>query len=302
MVKNRLKRVISSSAQLHAVYSAYALKKQHKLLHEKVGGSSLRQSIIDRKEVVKEVRRRKEQKNANVCHIVGSGWSLNHSMREIQPGDFTIGFNYAAISDLDFDTYFFEFGGQQVKEISNNHLALARDKVIGKTNLIYFKNIWEGKNDVDFISLNWLNLARPVLDHLYVALDKRHLSHVLTCCLNDRSKYIPQICSTVVTAVVLAYQAGFEKIVIHGLDFGGQYFYECMEIEIDPRFLPPPKSMSGFYGKTSKTEVHPTASSAVGMRDIIPILHDLLELRSIELMCGYENSPSSEYLPVYRKN
>jgi hypothetical protein len=297
-----LRKIVSRSPKLHSVYSAYSFKKQHTFLHEKAHESGVSQSLVSRKQVVEEVRRRKEKKNTSVCHIIGSGWSLNQSAEKINPQDFTIGFNYAAIADLDFDAYFFEFGGQKVKEISDNHIVLAREKVNSKTDLVYFKNIWEGKNDIDFISSNWLDLARPVMDHLHVALDKRHLSHVLECCLSDRSEYIPQLCSTVVTAVVLAYQAGFKEIVIHGLDFGGQYFYECMESDVDPKFLPPLNPVSGFYRKTSKTDVHPTALADVGMRDIVPVLHGLLQRKGIELMCGYENSPSSEYLPVYRNN
>tara|TARA_B100000749_G_scaffold272876_1_gene255196 strand:+ start:2379 stop:3311 length:933 start_codon:yes stop_codon:yes gene_type:complete len=300
--KNSIKNIISASPRLHAVYGSYALSKQHRALFKKIGNSTVKQSLLDRRTVTQQIRQRKEKKRSKVCHIIGSGWSLNESLKEISPQDFVIGFNYAAISDLEFDAYFFEFGGQKVEEISNNHLDLARVKVKNQTDLIYFKNIWEGKNDTDFISSHWMGLARPVMDHLYVTLDKRHLNQTLASCLNDRSEYIPQICSTVVTAVILAYQAGFERIVIHGLDFGGQYFYECMEADIDPRFLPPPKPVSGFYGKTNKADVHPTAQATVGMRDIVPVLHDLLDQKGVEMMCGYEHSPSSAYLPVYRKN
>lgn len=302
ILKNSIKKVISVSPFLHAIYGSYALKSQHKVLFEKVSGSNVTKSFLSRGKVVEEIRQRKEKKKSQVCHVIGSGWSLNESLRQIASQDFVIGFNYAAISDIDFDAYFFEFGGQKVKEISKNHLALARDRLIDKTNLMYFKNIWEVKNDTDFISSNWMGLARPVMDHLYVMLDKRHLRQTITDCLEDQSEYIPQICSTVVTAVVLAHQAGFERIVIHGLDFGGQYFYECMEADIDPKFLPPPKPVSGFYGKSNKEDVHPTALTTIGMRDIVPVLHDLLKDKGIALMCGCESSPSSAYLPVYRKN
>ena len=214
----------------------------------------------------------------------------------------TIGFNYAAIADIKFNVYFFEFGGLGVREISNNHLELARSKVVKETDLIYFKNVWENKNDVDFISSYWLDIARPIMDHLYPVYDKRYIEHILTRCMEDQSDFIPQLCSSVITSIILAYQAGFKKIVIHGLDFGGQYFYENMNSRVNPLFLPPPKPVSGYYGKTSKTSVHPTASAEVGMRDIIPVLSRLLEKNQVSLMCANADSPSHEYLPVYTEN
>lgn len=302
MVKYWLKSFISKSGMLHELYNNYALKKQAKYLRKKVFGSGISDQFITREKVIEEIERRKEEKGSDICHIIGSGWSLNHSIDKICHQDFIIGFNYAAIADLDFDVYFFEFGGENVKEISVNHLELARSKVANKTDLVYFKNVWETKNDINYIAAHWLGLARPVLDHLYTVLDKKHLNHVLTRCLNDQTDYIPQLCSSVVTAIILAYQAGFKKVVIHGLDFGGQYFYECMESKVDPIFLPPPKPVSGFYGKSSKSSVHPTALNGVGMRDIIPVLHDLLEREEVSLMCGCLDSPATEYLPVYRNN
>jgi hypothetical protein len=302
VAKSWLKEVVSRSSTLHSFYNLYSLKKQKRLLREKISGSKIRQNLITRKQVVEEIRLRRNYKKSDICHVIGSGWSLNQSIKKIDANDFVIGFNYAAIADLGFDAYFFEFGGRSVREISENHLALARERLSDKTDLIYFKNIAEDKNDIDFILEAWISAARPVLDYQYVVLRKRNLSHILESCLNDRSDYLPQLCSTVMTAVFLAYQAGFKKIVIHGLDFGGQYFYQCMDRKTDPKFLPPTKPVSSFYGKTSKTDMHPTALSAIGTQDIVPILNGLLEDKGVALMCGHEDSPSSRYLPVYQKN
>ena len=41
------------------------------------------------------------------CHIIGSGYSLNDSKGKINNEDFVIGFNFAALANLDFDLFFF---------------------------------------------------------------------------------------------------------------------------------------------------------------------------------------------------
>jgi len=299
IMRRSLKNAVVRSEFLHGLFCSYELKKYENGLLKKSLDSELINFFLTRKEVVEEITLRKVERGSDVCHVIGSGWSLNQSISKIDEGDFVIGFNYAGIADIDFDVYFFEFGGGKVSEISRNHLAIARKKIIGTTNLIYFKNIWEDKNDIDFIASQWLEFARPVKDHPYTVLDKRHLRKTLSQCLGDETDYIPQLRSTVVTATILAFQAGFRKIVIHGLDFGGQYFYECMDRETDISFLPPPKPVSGFYGKTNKDNVHPTAASHIGMRDIILEIYGLLKERDTVLMCGSANSPSSQYLPVY---
>jgi hypothetical protein len=235
---------------------------------------------------------------SSVCHVIGSGWSLNESVSIIENDDFVIGFNYAGLINIPFDIYFVEFGGFSVENISHQHIRITEDYVSKHTDLIFFKNLWDDKNDISFINEHWLNLAMPIKDRVYPVFDKRYLDAVLDIMLSDKSEFLPQLASSVVTAIILAYKAGFKKIVVHGLDFGGQYFYEVDGFEVEGKYIPSSEAESGFYGKTTKKSVHPTASGQVCMKDIVPLLHKVLALKGVELYCATKSSPSSEFLPV----
>jgi hypothetical protein len=43
--------------------------------------------------------------------------------------------------------------------------------------------------------------------------------------VNKENQYVIQVASSVVTAIIIAYRAGFEKIKIHGVDGGGAHFF-----------------------------------------------------------------------------
>lgn len=254
--------------------------------------------ILNQSELVCEIESSRMDKGSKTCHIIGSGWSLHDSVSTISHNDFVIGFNYAGLIGIPFDVYFVEFGGDSVKSISNQHLSIVKDFVSKNTNLIYFKNLWEDKNDIAFINSNWLGVAKPVKDRVYPVLDKKYIDFTIEKMLSDESDYLPQLASSVVTSIILAYKAGFKEIVIHGLDFGGNYFYEVDGFQIDPAYIPDNKTESRFYRKTRKDTVHPTASGNIGMKEIIPKLTLCLENRGVNLFCATSRSPVSKILPV----
>ena len=258
--------------------------------------------ILTQSELVSKVTSAKVNKGSEVCHIIGSGWSLHESISAVDGEDFVIGFNYAGLNRIPFDVYCVEFGGDSVKNISHQHLSIVKDYVSKHTNLIFFKNLWEEKNDMVFVNKHWLGVATPVKDRIYQAFDRKYLDCVIETMLSDQSDYLPQMTSSVVTSIMLAYKAGFKKIVIHGLDFGGQYFYEVDGFQVDPTYIPDKKPEGGFYGKTEKKFVHPTANGVMGMKEIVPDLKTCLEKRGVGLFCATSNTPVSEFLPVYGVN
>lgn len=296
MMRPKLPKAIFKAKLIIILYDTLKRKKQHLKLKNK-STQKIQDKIQPQKKVINETKKQKHKNNSNVCHIIGSGWSLNSSCKKIKEKDFVIGFNYAGTCNIKFDVYFFEFGGPKVKGISEDHLKIAKHLLKNNTK-IYFKNIWEEKNCSAFIEENWIKLATPVYDHSYSIQHHKHLDYILERCLNDNSKYIPQICSTIVTATILAYRSGFTKIVIHGLDFGGKYFYECPNENLNKNLIPQ-ANKEQYYQSTTWKSKHPTAQQTVGMHEITPALKGILNSYGVELMASSDISPAANYLPVY---
>ena len=88
-----------------------------------------------------------------VCHIIGSGWSVEKSRDLIFAEDaYVIGFNFACLADIPFNLYFVEFGGYECQDI-----AYAQKRALDKFNInpenntkVIFKNLWQSRNDLEF--------------------------------------------------------------------------------------------------------------------------------------------------------
>ena len=256
--------------------------------------------ICSREDLLSLVRWRADQKNSSVCHIIGSGWSLNDSCQRINKNDFVIGFNFSALLKLQYDLYFVEFGGEKVADIAERHIALVDQNVLPCTDLIFFKNMWEDKNDPEFILKHWAPRAKLIKDFFSPCLKANLLDQALSLCLEDKSDFLPQYCSTAITSIFVAYFAGFKDIVLHGVDFGGNYFFEEPSFVGDLKYAPPSKGQSSFYAPTmSSTTVHSTAAGEVGMKSALPILSALLKGKGVALYSASSSSPLSKVLPVY---
>ncbi|GAB6069490.1 hypothetical protein JCM30760_05870 [Thiomicrorhabdus hydrogeniphila] len=300
-MKEFIKKLLLLNKNFYMSYIKFQLFRS-KLYFGKKTSKLKSGKILAQSELVSKVTSAKVNKGSKVCHIIGSGWSLHESVTVISDKDFVIGFNYAGLIGIPFDVYFVEFGGDTVKNISHQHLSIVEDYVSKHTNLIFFKNLWEDKNDMEFVNNNWLGIATPIKDRIYPMLDKKYLDSVIEAMLSDRTDYLPQLTSSVVTSIILAYKAGFEKIVVHGLDFGGRYFYEVDGFQVDSTYIPDKKPEGGFYGITKKNSVHPTASGNAGMKEVVPELKACLKKRGVNLFCATSISPVSRVLPLYGLN
>jgi len=242
----------------------------------------------------------------DVCHVIGSGSSLNYSKGFIGENDFIIGNNFAGLCDLDFDLYFVEFGGYNVDEISRKHISIVKKYVSLKTDAVYFKNLWESKNNPEYVVANWGDNALYLKDYVVPCLSKSRLEEVLRFCLNRQNNWLPQYVSTVVTGIFVAYALGYKKIVLHGIDFGGKYFYEEGCFDGDLRLCPDVNEVNSpsceNYKKSDNKEydfVHTTAKSDVGMKSVLPILHKILNEFGVNLYSSSDCSKSSKYLNVW---
>ncbi len=237
-------------------------------------------------------------KKSDTAHIIGSGWSLKHSIEKIPAQDFVMGFNYAALAPIKFDMYFIEFAGKGVLKTMNNQLALLAKYVIPDQTLLYFKNTWEDKNDLEHMRL-LVNEVKYVKDVLVPCLSPEMLEISLRTCIENKSEFIYQYASTAITLALIAYHCDFKNVVLHGVDFSGQYFFELPEMKCREKYVPD-GSVGEHYKKTNgMNSVHITSASPIGMKEALPILRNLFGERGLRLMSACTESPSSISLPVY---
>ena len=232
---------------------------------------------------------------SKICHIVGLGWSLNCSKHLIKDDGFVIGMNYGALSDLKFDLYFVEQGLCDDVEAALRVRFI--DEVVSKqATKIYYKNAW-GPRKVEYVISNYAQRVTFLHSYSISCGHVKTAKFFMRLFLKKDNRYLKQYKSTVITSIALAKNAGFKKIVIHGLDFGGPYFYEDQSIQSDKiKFIPPLNSLS--RGKT----VHHTAVAKTGIQQAIPIIKLLLHREGVELLAASEMSPLAKMLDVFDDN
>jgi hypothetical protein len=228
------------------------------------------------------------------CHIIGLGWSLNDSKDSISNQDsFIIGMNYAALSDLKYDLYFLEQGICDDNETKLRKTILEKE-IIHKAKRIYFKNT-SGHKEIDYILSNYGRNVTYMRNYVIICRNSKNLKYWMKELLCYDSRYLKQYKSTITAAIAFAKNAGFKKIVIHGLDFGGAYFFDDKD-QVKPemlKYIPPKTSQS------SSKKVHQTAASSTGIQFAIPIIKEILVKEGVQLFAATEKSPLSRILDVY---
>ncbi|MAC42255.1 MAG: hypothetical protein CMJ05_10790 [Pelagibacterales bacterium] len=160
-----------------------------------------------------------------VCHIIGSGESLNKTKSLIKENDFVIGFNFSALAEINFDLYMIEFYGEKCKNISDKQLKVV-EEFLDPSTTILLKHSLHKRNDFNYIRKNYINKELLIL------------KDVLIRCLSiDSHKYIckkfllktetfNQFSSSVIVALDIAFKLEFDKIILHGVDLEGPYFFQ----------------------------------------------------------------------------
>lgn len=259
---------------------------------------SSKSRIINYEGIDSHIQDRSIIPSKTVCHIIGSGWSLNESKKKIQEEDFVIGFNQAALSGLKFDLYFVEFGGYKVEEISRKQVQLIEDVVKKQTDLIIFKNIDEERNDPAFIKKFWGDKIFYMPDVQVPMYRERYLEQTMKYLYRKDNIYLKQFISSVLASICLAKNCGFKEIVLHGVDFGGAYFFDVPGYHHLNQYRPD-ENKNTTYKKFSKDSVHVTSRDKVGVKECLPILQKLCREDGVTLMSASEESPLSKILPLY---
>lgn len=295
MVKESLKK-IKVIRSLHAKLIGMKYKFKVAYGHKILSAAGL--NIIDRVQAKKLVLDRYEVMPNSVCHVIGSGYSLNKTKKIIHDEDFVIGFNQAALSGLSFNLYFVEAGSGRFEEVSKQQIQLIDDIVSKQTDLILFKNIWEDRNSIPFILHNWKNKVYYIKDYVILCSKTGDVKESVEELLSHKSRYLPQLTSTALTAIAFSDYLGFKKIVLHGVDFGGEYFFGADDFDgIKVNHLNPLNIT--LYNKASKNSVHETARGDCGTNSLLKPLASILKNRNIFLYAATKETKSSEVLECY---
>lgn len=179
-------------------------------------------------------------KNKNrACHILGSGHSLKESIKTIdEEKDSVIGFNFSGLAYEKADIYFIEIAASRENKAAQNisksqHLLWQYLQRNSPQTKFIFKNTWERKNSLRTINLLYGKNVTYLKDAVGKASDEASLKALIDIILSDFLffKNQAQTISTTITAIALAYKAGFKEIIIHGVDFSGPHFYETSSYE-----------------------------------------------------------------------
>jgi hypothetical protein len=244
--------------------------------------------------------------NHKICHIIGSGWSLNDSLKKVEKDSYVMGYNFAAFSDLNFDFYFVENAGV---EPSTNKLRfksiiqymLVNETIISKTNDIYFKNIWQFPNTVNEMVNLYADKLKFVRDVIIFSNKTNDARYIVAYMLQEDKRYIKQICSTNLTCIALAAMAGFKKIVVHGVDFFGPNFFDMESfVNVRKTELPCKSTKKYTYKDLKLMNIHGTMKDAIPHSILIKEFCNILKTRGVTLMSASKKSPLSKILPLFQ--
>ncbi|GAB6389772.1 hypothetical protein STUTZSP0542_33110 [Stutzerimonas marianensis] len=236
--------------------------------------------------------------NKPVCHLLGSGWSLNESYQLIdRKSSFVVGFNFSFLKCSDPDIHFIENASIADARFFINTLdhyaGLERYQVFDKTNVV-FKNISELKNTVRIIKWIYAKKAYYIQDKHYRIFSNKSLRPTLIDMLSQKN-CLPQAVSSVIGMILFARQSGYKQIVVHGVDFYGPHYYG---LSLKDALYSEAFSHNG-VARSELFHATATGKSGVGVQEILVELKAMLEREGIQLLSAVPQSPSAKILGSY---
>lgn len=232
------------------------------------------------------------------CHILASGWSLNHSYVKIDRSkSFVIGFNFSFLKCKDPDLHFVENSSiKNLRFFTNTvqlYWGLKRFNVFSSSKVV-FKNLSELKNSMPLVGMLYSDKAFFIKDRHFRIFGGKAISPTITRMCSD-DKVLPQAISSVVGLILLAKTMGFKKIIVHGLDFYGPHFYgaDVSEIIFNGGLIPQPLNSDEIESDLHKTAV---GENGVGVISIIKVIKEELKIYNVDVFAASEVSPSVDIL------
>ena len=177
----------------------------------------------------------------------------------------------------------------------------AIDYFLRKTNSkLLFKNLWQDKNDINFAVDHYKDrvfFIRDIIIPHYINSSKI-LDYSLEKLLLHDPYYFRGACSTIINSIVFAKFLGFRKIVLHGVDYYGDYFFDNLKYKTSyPNMVPPFKKKIYDKNWRNKYSKHPSGNC---LELMLPKLKIILKNKfDIDLFSSIKASGSSKDLETF---
>jgi len=264
---------------------------------------NIRKKIIKKKKLLEILLQKKKGKKSGICHIIGSGNSIIHSRHKINiTNDFIMGCNLAALMDLKFDFYSVEFASIN-KEYEPKYTVrnIVKRKLIKENTVIIFKNLSSNKLDLNFLN-SFVGITNFILDYSWRCFNKMQLKYYIHNYLLKKNKEIfYQYNSTLILLISIAYELNFKKIVIHGLDFGGKYFFSNQKSIYKNKHLIHKNELSVYENININKKGNYQKHKALNMQRMFKLISDSLIQNKVTLYSGTKNSASSKFLKIFEQ-
>lgn len=263
----------------------------------------IKKRIISKKKLLNILLKRKKNKLSNICHIIGSGYSVNRSKTKINTKtDFIMGCNLAALIDLKFDFYSIEFSSIDKKyEPKYTVRNIVKHKLQKEGTFTIFKNITSNKLDFSFLN-SYNNMIDFILDYSWRCFNRTQLKYYIQNYLFKKNKKLfYQYNSTLVLLISIAYELNFKKIVIHGLDFGGKYFFSDQNIIHKNKHLIYKNELNTYKNHNISKKGSYQSHKTLNMNLMFKLISSSLLKKKVTLYSATKNSASSKFLKVFNK-
>lgn len=236
------------------------------------------------------------ENDKKTCHILGSGSSLTESIKLINPqSDSVIGLNFSGLAYYNADLYFIEIATKEEKAQAHTiseaqHLLWKHLKEISPETIFIFKNTWEKKNSISAINNLYGKNVTFLRDSVARATTETALQKLIKVILGNFLNFQnqAQTISTVITAIAIAYKAGFNEIVLHGVDLTGPHFYDSLALE-DPT-LARVINLIKKRENTLTTAPHRTNSAKITHQQALILLKKTLSEKGVTLRPALRDS------------
>lgn len=259
-----------------------------------------RYTYLHRSILFKKLKKKKEIKDSKVCHIIGAGGSLNSSIDKISKKDFVLGCNLAVLTDINFDFYTIEFASNdKITEPKHITSYLVKRKLLKNNTIVIFKNLTSEKIDRNFLKKTYQKSLNFITDYSWRCFNKKQLKFYLENKIFGKTEKFYQYNSTLVLLISIAYNLKFKKIVLHGVDFGGKYFYSS-KVNLNIKKISHIKELKDHENNNiSKQGVYINFKD-LNMPGVFRQISNILEKKGINLLAASRSSKSSKFLRVYK--
>lgn len=259
-----------------------------------------RYTYLHKSILFKKLKKKKEIKDSKVCHIIGAGGSLNSSIDKISKKDFVLGCNLAVLTDINFDFYTIEFASNdKITEPKHITSYLVKRKLLKNNTIVIFKNLTSEKIDRNFLKKTYQKSLNFITDYSWRCFNKKQLKFYLENKIFGKTEKFYQYNSTLVLLISIAYNLKFKKIVLHGVDFGGKYFYSS-KVNLNIKKISHIKELKDHENNNiSKQGVYINFKD-LNMPGVFRQISNILEKKGINLLAASRSSKSSKFLRVYK--